>query len=151
MVVMAATPDSKGEKTVPRYLRGVLEGRFTFEQWGQEWWEIDTLGDVAGTLRHLGLSKMFTRHTPNLDGRLTDGEFTIVAANGDEIRGTYTGSGEWISETQVIGMAVFSIEEGTGRFVHAAGMISAAFLETFDDPTYDSAKVAWTFEGTVRY
>lgn len=74
-----------------------------------------------------------------------------MAANGDEIRGSYTASGTWISGTQVLGSAAFTIEEGTGRFAHATGDITAAFLETFDDPSYASAKVSWTLEGTVRY
>jgi len=105
----------------------------------------------VGTLRHLGLAQMYTRHTPNLDGTLSNGEITLMAANGDEIRGTYTGSGEYVSDTEVLGAATFLITEGTGRFADASGTIHAAFLETFDDPTWLSAKVTWTLEGMVRY
>jgi hypothetical protein len=150
-VATAAGPDSHGVMTVPRLITGVMDGRFTFEQWGTEWWEIDTLGDVEGALRHLGLAHMYTRHTPNLDGTLSNGEFAIVAANGDEIRGTYTGSGEYISESEVLGTATFLIEEGTGRFDGASGTINAAFLETLDDPTWASAQVSWTLAGMVSY
>jgi hypothetical protein len=150
-VAMAAAPENQGVGTVPRFISGIMDGRFTFEQWGEEWWEIDTLGDVVGTLRHLGLAQMYTRHTPNLDGTLSNGEFTIVAANGDEIRGTYTGAGEWISDTEVLGAATFLIVEGTGRFTEVSGTINVAFLETFDDPTWASAKVTWTLQGMVSY
>jgi hypothetical protein len=126
-----------------------MDGRFTFEgPWEGPW---TTSGDVTGTLRHLGLAKMYTTHTASSEGTLSGGRFRIVAANGDEIRGPYTASGGWISGTQVLGTAAFLVEEGTGRFARASGTITAAFLETFDDPTFYSAKVTWTLEGTVRY
>jgi len=145
----AMAADSHGAKTVPRDVFGVLNGRFTFAGPYEGPWT--TTGDVTGTLRHLGLAKMYTRHMASPDGTLSGGVFTIVAANGDELRGSYTASGTWISDTQVLGAAAFSIEEGTGRFAHASGSITAAFLETFDDPTFASAKVSWTLEGTVSY
>ena len=145
-MVAAADP---GTRTVPRLIGGSMDGRFAFEgPWEGPW---TTTGDVTGTLRHLGLAKMYTTHTASSDGTLSGGVFTIVAANGDEIRGSYTASGTWISDTQVLGAAAFSIEEGTGRFANASGSITAAFLETFDDPTFASAKVSWTLEGTVSY
>jgi len=152
-VAMAAASEKEnhGVGTVPRFVSGVMVGRFTFEQWGEEWWEIDTLGDVTGTLRHLGLAQMYIRHAPHLDGTLTNGEFTIVAANGDEIQGTYTGSGAYISDTEVLSAATLLITGGTGRFADVSGTIDAAFLETFDDPTWASAKVSWTLEGMVKY
>jgi hypothetical protein len=145
-VTAAADP---GTKTVPRVILGAMEGRFGFEGPSEGPWT--TTGDVMGTLRHLGLAKMTTTHTADPNGTLSDGVFKIVAANGDEIRGSYTASGAWISGTQVLGSAAFTVEGGTGRFAQATGEITAAFLETFDDPTFYSAKVSWTLEGTVRY
>jgi hypothetical protein len=145
-VTAAADP---GAKTVPRVILGAMEGRFVFTgPWEGPW---TTTGDVTGTLRHLGLAKMHTTHTASPDGTISGGEFTIVAANGDEIRGSYTASGGWISATQVLGTAAFTIEGGTGRFANASGEITAGFLETLDDPSFYSAKVNWTLEGTVRY
>jgi hypothetical protein len=128
-----------------------MDGRFTFEQWGTEWWEIYSIGDVTGTLRHLGLAKMYTKHTPHFDGTLSDGEFTIVAANGDEVRGRYEGSAYYVSANQVYGNALFEISGGTGRFARAEGTINASFLETFDDPTFATAEVTWALVGTVSY
>ncbi len=148
VAAMAAAADP-GARTVPRLIGGSMDGRFVFEgPWEGPW---TTNGDVTGTLRHLGLAKMYTTHTASPDGTLSGGVFRIVAANGDEIRGSYTASGTWISGTQVLGAADFSIEEGTGRFADANGAITAAFLETFDDPTFASAKVSWTLQGTVSY
>ena len=145
----AAVMAADGAKTVPRDVFGVLNGRFSFTGPYEGPWM--TTGDVTGTLRHLGLAKMYTRHTTSPYGEISGGRFEIVAANGDEIRGTYTASGAWISGTQVLGAAAFPIEEGTGRFASASGTITAAFLETFDDPTWASAKVSWTLEGSVSY
>jgi hypothetical protein len=145
----AAAPDGQEKKTVPRDISGVMDGRFTFAGPSAGPWT--TTGDTAGTLSHLGLSEMYTTHTASPDGTISGGTFEIVAANGDEIRGTYTASGTWISDTQVLGTATLLIGEGTGRFARATGTINAAFLETFDDPTFYSAKVTWTLEGTVRY
>jgi len=149
MGAIAAAPDSQPNKTVPRSVGGAMDGRFTFTgPWEGPW---TTTGDVKGTLRHLGLAKMYTRHTASPDGTLSEGTFAIVAANGDEIRGTYTASGDLISLTQVLATASLLIESGTGRFARARGTITAAFLETFDDPSYASARVAWTLDGTVNY
>lgn len=149
VAALAAAADSPETKTIPRVVLGAMEGRFVFTgPWEGPW---TTTGNVAGTLRHLGLASMTTTHTAHPDGTISGGEFTIVAANGDELRGSYTASGEWISDTQVLGTAAFTIEGGTGRFAQATGEITAGFLETFDDPTWASAKVAWTLEGTVRY
>ncbi len=148
IATMAAAADP-GTRTVPRLIGGSMDGRFLFTgPWEGPW---TTTGDVTGTLRHLGLAKMYTTHTASPDGTLSGGVFKIVAANGDEIRGSYTASGTWISDTQVLGAADFLIEEGTGRFAYASGTITAAFLETLDDPTWASAKVSWTLNGTVSY
>ena len=149
VAALAAAADGPETRTVPRVVLGAMEGRFTFDgPWEGPW---TTTGQVEGTLRHLGLAKMTTTHTASPDGTISGGEFTIVAANGDELRGSYTASGGFISDTQVLGTAAFTIEGGTGRFAQATGEITAGFLETFDDPTWASAKVSWTLEGTVRY
>ena len=148
-VALAADPGGQSTKTVPRYVAGVLDGRFTFAGPYEGPWT--TTGDMTGTLRHLGLAKMHTTHTASPDGVISGGQFVIVAANGDTIRGRYTASGDWVSDVQILGTASLLILEGTGRFRLARGTIAAAFLETLDDPTWASAKVSWTLEGTVEY
>lgn len=155
---MAAPLDRKEPKretkTVPRYVCGVLDGTFAFEQWGTNWWEIYSIGEATGMLRHLGAVQMATKHTPNLDYTLSDGVFTIVAADGDEIRGTYSGFITWVSGDglQYHGTATFVISEGTGRFSHASGTINATFFEIITDPIYwSSAAVTWTLSGLVSY
>ncbi|MFO7691575.1 MAG: hypothetical protein R6V57_00690 [Vicinamibacterales bacterium] len=151
----AALQSAKGPATVPRDVRGTLDGRFDFTRmWGGEWWQFYSDSHVTGTMSHLGLTHVYTTHVPNLGtGALTQGTFRIVAANGDEIRGTYEGAGTYDAHRTdlVHGAATFVISGGTGRFDGATGTINATFLETLDDPTWASAKVAWTLAGTVNY
>jgi hypothetical protein len=151
----AAAQAATGAKTVPRYVSGALDGRFDFTRvWGTEWWEFYSDSHAKGTLSHLGLSQIYTTHIPNLGtGALEQGDFRIVAANGDEIRGTYEGAATYdeLRADLVHGAATFVISGGTGRFDGATGTITATFLETLDDPSWASAKVAWTLAGTVNY
>jgi hypothetical protein len=149
-VAVAMAADSHGAKTVPRDVFGVLNGRFTFEgPWEGPW---TVTGDLTGTLRHLGLTKMYTTHTTSAEGEISGGQFKIVAANGDCIQGRYTAAARYTSDyTQALGTATLSIDTGTGRFALARGTIAAHFLETLDDPTWASAGVSWTLEGTVHY
>jgi hypothetical protein len=146
---LAVFASNNQTKSVPRDLSGVLDGRFTFGgPWEGPW---TVTGDLPGTLRHLGLSRMYTDHTTYPDGRLTGGIFTMEAANGDLIQGTYTASAAMISEYQVVGTATLLVTGGTGRFAGATGTIHADFLETLDDPTFASAKVTWYLAGTISY
>jgi len=151
----AALRTAKAPATVPREVRGTLDGRFDFTRlWGEDWWEFYSDSHATGTMSHLGLAHVYTTHVPNLaTGALERGTFRIVAANGDEIRGTYDGAGTYDEHRAdlVHGAATFVISGGTGRFNGATGTINATFLETLDDPTWASAKVAWTLAGTVNY
>lgn len=144
------TTAAQGQGTVPRVVAGAMHGRFVFEGPVEGPWT--SVGDATGTLRHLGLARMVTSHLADpITGSLNEATFSIVAANGDKIEGTYTGHGDWVSDTQVLATAVLVITGGTGRFAGATGTLNASFLETFDDPTFYSAKVDWTLNGIVRY
>lgn len=151
--VLAASPAPQVGKAVPRYLCGVLDGGFTFVQWGPNWWDFYSDGEATGTLRHLGVAEMYTRHTPTTGGELRDGTFKIVAANGDEISGTYTGSVTEVPNKpfQYSGKATLVILAGTGRFADASGTIDATFYEILDAVTFESAEVTWTLSGIVKY
>jgi hypothetical protein len=142
----------KQTKTVPRYVCGAMNGAFSFEYFGAGEWDFYSLGEAPGILRHLGQSTLITQHTPTQSGDLLDGKFKIVAANGDEIQGTYKGSAEYISDKapQIFGEAVLEIAGGTGRFAHATGTLNATFLETMDMTTW-IFPVTWTLSGTVNY
>lgn len=150
----SAVPAGAKGAAVPRDVTGTLNGRFDFTHtWGNEWWEIYSDSETTGTVSHLGLCRMYTRHIPTLTLALQQGTFRIVAANGDEIRGTYEGQGAYDAERDdlVHGVATFVITGGTGRFVEASGSFSVTLLETLDDPTWASAKAGWTLSGSVNY
>jgi hypothetical protein len=148
-IPVLADAQNDQSKTVPRDMNGVMDGRFGFEgPWEGPW---NVTGDLAGTLSHLGLSKMYTNHLTHANGTIEGGTFTIVAANGDEMQGIYTATAAYISDVQVLGHATLIVTGGTGRFLHATGTIDAVFLETLDDPTWASAKVTWSLDGTIRY
>jgi hypothetical protein len=148
-------PAGYAGKTVEREIAATLTGRFDFSQlWGDEWWECYADSVSTGTVTHFGLSELRTRHIPLFDtGTLTEGEFTLVAANGDEITGTYEGTAAMDPDRPDVGhaSATFVVTGGTGRFKGASGSITATALETFDDPTWLTAAVTWTLSGTVRY
>jgi hypothetical protein len=157
IAVTAAAPGGQKGKAVPREISGVVNGSFTFDVWGPGWFDFTTIGDATGTLKHLGLAKMYTKHTPNPvgDGTLVDTEFTIVAANGDQIWGTYadglvTEAGAAYPLYYYDGKATFVITGGTGRFTGAAGAINATFFETVNYETW-ACSVAWALDGTIRY
>ena len=146
----AAVQAAQGPRTVPRDVTGVLDGRFTFAgPWEGPW---TATGDAAGTVSHLGLSRLHTTHTTGADGTISGGSFEIIAANGDTIQGSYTASGEAISYVPyvVAGKATLRIEQGSGRFYGATGTIEAVFLETVDADFW-GANVRWTLNGTVNY
>jgi hypothetical protein len=83
----------------------------------------------TGTARvsHLGKVGVVFEHCSLLDpttGASTygDGVLTFTAANGDELRGTYhSGSGAFVSETDVEWGDTFVLDGGTGRFAAASG------------------------------
>jgi hypothetical protein len=153
IVAVAAAPGSQKDKPVTRHIWGVQNGGFTFEYFGSGDYDFDTVGGATGTLGPLGLVTMYTKHRPT-DGERLDGTFEIVAAGNDTIRGTYTGTAEFLSfdPPQVLGTVVLEISDGTGRYKHASGSINAKFLETpLNGDWYVPVPVTWSLEGTVIY
>jgi hypothetical protein len=155
IAVMAAAPFDQQDKSSPRHnfdVQGVQTGTFNFEYWGPGFWDFETIGDATGTLRHLGLMRMYTRHRPTADGLLNQGTFTMVAASGDQIRGTYEGAGALVSTAapELYGKATLVISGGTGRYAHAKGTLIATFFETMN-ATWVDLPVTWILEGTVSY
>jgi len=145
IAVTAAARDNERERTVSRDIWGVVNGGFTFVYFGSGDYDFDTIGGATGTLSPLGLVTLSTKHRPTADGRL-DGTFEIVAANGDKIRGTYTGTAEWVTYVppQLVGTVILEISGGTGRFAHASGSINASFLETpLNGNWYVPVPVTW--------
>jgi hypothetical protein len=64
---------------------------------------------------------------------VTDGEFTITAANGDQLFATYSGSGvpDPNNAGFVLGTATATLTGGTGRFACASGTVPfSLFIDT---------------------
>ncbi len=76
-----------------------------------------------------------------------------MAANGDQLQGTYEGTFAPDPDRSDVyhATATFVVSSGTGRFAGATGSLATTFLETLDDPTWASAKVTWTLAGTINY
>ena len=83
---------------------------------------------AEGTATHLGRFTGTLTADVNPDNTCT-GTFTFIAANGDQLSGTFVGQGVFIPPNTARITEVATIENGTGRFAGATGtftMISVA-------------------------
>ena len=81
---------------------------------------------TSGRGTHLGAYRLVAREDINLETlAVTNGSFTITAANGDTIHGTYAGQAELGDRPEVIRYLVTGpITGGTGRFEGATGTLT---------------------------
>lgn len=143
----AAAPDSCHVPVVERSISGVLDGTVSFEV--SDLSAVITVGDCAGIVTHLGAAKLYTSHQSD-GSQIINGLFTLVAANGDQIAGTYQGTATWDLPNRVaIGHTVFKVTGGTGRFAQASGEITSTSCVTFMGWNILEWPVTWVFEGTV--
>ncbi len=109
-----------------------------------------TVSEGSGTASHLGLVSMTSSHCSALPNLMTQGQMTLVAADGDELQMTYTG-------VCSPGMPVITcnadnvIVGGTGRFADATGEAQVIGLVTFAGFDVPVWPVTWTWEGTLSY
>ena len=151
--VSTATADSGGTN---RPFQGTIAGSATFSLdatcpfTGRR-----TSSAASGVASHLGLVTMVSDHCTPPANDVTGGHMTFVAANGDELHMTYSGTctappfppvGEALTCTThnvVVG--------GTGRFADATGEIHVTALVTnagFGAPEWPAT---WAWEGTLSY
>jgi hypothetical protein len=116
-----------------------------------------TLGNhetASGTAVHLGRISwtsdevaQFLSCPPPGPAIAVTGHFTIVAANGDEIHGTYQTSGTFDPINGVSVSGPYTLVSGTGRFsnVTGSGIIRAQGAAT---PPFD---VVGSLDGTISY
>lgn len=79
---------------------------------------VTTVTEPTGEATHLGKIKMFSTHCPAEPDYIVDGKLKIVAANGDELYGTY--NYDPASESNDIPV---TLNGGTGRFADASGSV----------------------------
>ena len=120
---------------------------------------VTTMTDAPGQARHLGAIVASWSHCPDEPFNTEDGVLTIVAANGDELHGTY--DYDPMSESNDIPIV---FDGGTGRFADASGYVVATydivpvFIPGCSDPNpfncFDFT-VPWdwwaTLSGTISY
>src|SRR5215831_14743256 len=85
---------------------------------------IETQDVATGNATHLGRFTMHASEHVSSTLEVTGGSFTLTAANGDTIFGSYTGNGAPTATPGVISYAVCGpILGGTGRFAGAGGTL----------------------------
>jgi hypothetical protein len=81
-----------------------------------------------------------------------DGEFRLVAANGDEVYGIYSGLGQVVEFEPMMILEVegtYEIEGGTGRFEGATGQFQSSFSGPSTSP--EGGEGTSLFSGTIGY
>ncbi len=112
--------------------------------------------DVAGTDSHLG--KVTTHYTgvatPSGANTISlSGSSVEVAANGDKLYATLSGTGTLDAEFNAQGTLVNTFTGGTGRFENASGVETGAFsmaTRSLDGATLTSA-ISFSLAGTISY
>jgi len=145
-MLLPAAGEAQPERPVP--FRGWDEGSFHVAGTcgdGGVLFEATTYGRAS----HVGAFRMEASEcdVPSPSGySVTDGQFTIYAANGDTLTATYQGSGTGTGDS----FSYTIVEEftgGTGRFEGASGSAAANGSGTVD-PSGDGT-VRETFEGEL--
>ena len=145
-----------------RPLKGSFEGDVTFNLVGQGICPPSSLffggirsdSDATGKLTHLGRTSLTSMHCTPAGEAVTGGELELVAANGDKVYGTYSGSAPFPipGVTEYVEADIdFVITGGSGRFEGATGggkmLVVIEFLG-FEVPTWPAV---WELRGTIGY
>ena len=102
-----------------------------------------------GTISHLGLSTIFEEWCwTGAQDDLGTRSITIVAANGDELRGTHS-TIQFTSPTSFV--ETLNFEGGTGRFENATGVFIETVVITPDSPGGTTGTFVMSGEGTLTY
>jgi hypothetical protein len=110
-----------------------------------------TDSEGSGTASHLGRVSMTSSHCTPAPDAFT-GRMTIVAANGDELYMTYSGTSEPLPPVGGVILAPSHnvIVGGTGRFADATGEADFTALVTFAGLGVP-LPITWTWDGTISY
>jgi hypothetical protein len=104
-------------------------------------------GTVEGTAAHLG--RFTGRLTAEVTGNTATGKFTFIAANGDQLSGTFVGEGVFMPPNTATRNEIATIESGTGRFAGATGTFTMVTVDTIDLAT-GKATGYGSFEGRIN-
>ena len=104
------------------------------------------VGTIEGTATHLG--RFTGRLRAEVTGNTGIGTFTFLAANGDQLSGTFVGEGVFMPPNTATRTERATIENGTGRFAGATGTFTMVTVDTIDLAT-GRATGDGTFEGHI--
>ena len=114
-----------------------------------------TVSESSGTASHLGFVSMSSSHCTPATNVITGGQWTFVAADGDEVYMTYSGTcvpfplppvGETITchtPAAIVG--------GTGRFTNATGVTHVTGVVTWTGFGAPLLPATWTWDGSISY
>jgi hypothetical protein len=110
----------------------------------------------TGNFSHLGATTGGDIATFTLTSSATftyTGTDTLVAANGDKVFSTFTGSGAFTSATTIESTQVNTITGGTGRFADASGTITVTISSVVvsSSATSDTTDNTDTWNGQISY
>jgi hypothetical protein len=154
LLAFAATASAK-EKALP--FQGYLIGQVWFTPDAASPSPLDLWSDSsgAGDVSHLGATVMSGRHPTPTGDVISDGNMRLVAASGDEVWMTYSGSAPFpvlgVPST-IVAHTTFVITGGTGRFASASGggeMIG--YVEFPGQLGPGPWPVVWTWRATISY
>jgi len=137
-----ATQASENATSLP--FRGTINANESFVIAGTN---LISSGTADGTAAQLG--RFTATYSPTVDlltGAAT-GAFTITAANGDQLSGTFTGQGVPAGAGASSITEDMTITGGTGRFAAATGTFTVQRILTFTGPT--TASSTGTFDGEI--
>jgi hypothetical protein len=104
----------------------------------------------GGTATHIGKYTIVNSHCVNPEtGELTSGTFVKVAANGDRIRGSYTGNAIPTGPGTFNITGTITFEGGSGRFANASGTTS--MTGTLNADSRGAVQVRLEMVGTISY
>jgi hypothetical protein len=102
---------------------------------------------AEGTATHFGQFTGTLTAAVNPDSTAT-GTFNFIAANGDQLSGTFVGQGVFIPPNTARLTEVATIENGTGRFAGATGTFRMVRVDTIDFATGQATGYG-SFEGHI--
>jgi hypothetical protein len=149
LLILTAQSPFAEEKGTNRPLSGSLEGwaQLAFDEESVCYPGPETTTTASGNLSHLGLVAAHLSHCPSPpDSGLptTHGSVTLIAANGDQLLGTY-------EDADGLPPFVVHFKNGTGRFKKAEGTADLNWETEITTDYFQPFRWWASIEGSISY